>query len=94
MTTERDLEMNNCTFNSYITSNNYNTGISFLYYQPWLDRQFRVTIKSTNFRQTWVSGGSAMYKLYALKQASPPYYSLVFPSVKYSNSDTYLTGFL
>ena len=45
-------------------------------------------------RNTWVSGGSGIYKLYALEQASLPYYSLVSPSEKWNNSDTYLTGLL
>lgn len=45
-------------------------------------------------RQIQVSGSSAIYKLYALEQASPCYNSLVSPSVKWNNSDTYLTELL
>lgn len=73
-----------------------NTGISFLFHQPWLDRQFKVMIKVMDFqvRHTSVSGGSGIYKLYALEQASLPHYSLVSPSEKWNNSDTYLTGLL
>lgn len=77
-----------------ITSINYKTGMSFLYHQPWPDWQFKVMFQSMNsgVRQTWISSGSRIYKLHALEQASPPYNTFVSPSVKYSNSDTYLIG--
>lgn len=41
-------------------------------------------IKSMDFgvRYSGVSGGSAIYKLSALEQASPPSYSVVSPPVK------------
>lgn len=53
-----------------------------------------IKVMDFQVRNTSVSGGSGIYKLYALEQASLPYYSLVSPSEKWNNSDTYLTGLL
>lgn len=53
-----------------------------------------IKVMDFQVRHTSVSGGSGIYKLYALEQASLPHYSLVSPSEKWNNSDTYLTGLL